>query len=332
MPFERFEGFEIVDHSRVPLPPRAKVPAPGLAIKLANRSLKAAYKGNFGREIPVLTENDVRIVNRQDFPLYVDAAAQRVYHSHAIAYQEARDLHSGRPANPVYASLVTIWGRSGMPVLIFKDYLNRLSQHGELAASEILAFMLIHEGLHRTPARLCTLPDLGNLLYEKVALSTRLHEIELADENSQRDKDFLLERLRIIDGYARPRPKFLQSNGAMTQLYCLDEDSRMRKLLDNGYDLNEGVVELLSQKPRQFLMEEVRKRHNREQAEAIVRAFENAQGRDSSVYITRLTPRFTADYCSRLGLENTDSILQAHLAGNFASLHIQHLPDELYPS
>lgn len=330
MPSEAFEGYPLVTSGDIPLPRKAKVGIPRLAIALTNRSIKGAHPMLYGREVPVLREQDVRVVTAQSMSSFSQEVAGRIFHSETLAYDEARAQELGSNGiHSVEASFMTMVDYPGRPILVLDSYVEELIPYGEVILSEILATMFIHEHFHRIPVTRDLLLHQGDHLFKQIAFSGQIAQLNLMPDGAT--KDALHRHLERFMDRVGSRPAMLRFLGGLASVYALDElDGKFRRVVDNGYDTNEGLIELLAEAPRVQLMQEVVKNHTTADAASINSAIAEAQGIDSSVYIQQYTPDQIKEYCMGLGLSSNALILGAYRESRFAQLHSELMPGVLY--
>lgn len=331
MKAETFEGHPILGPEKIPLPPRLKISVPNLAVSLVNRSLKAAYPNFYGKEIPVLKDSDILVVSQQGFDQFSDSIINKVFHPITHVYDKKKEQETDKPLEQISSSMITFWDYPGRPILILERYMNEVGQFGNLVAAEVLASMLIHENIHRVP-RVFDIPlKPEDPATKTIALSTQMTVSHLLDENPQGESR---KRLNELNRNIITRPAMLRMFGALAITYCLNEtDRRMRRVADNGYDMNEAIVELLAKSPRKYLMTEIANNHNNDgEGRRVISALEYAQGKDSSVRIQQYPPEMALNFCSDLGLRDETSIFRTYANSRLPVLHTRTKPKMVYPT
>lgn len=322
------EQYETPNIDNLPLPSRGRLTVPSQAISLVNRSIKAAYPQLYKRDIPLLTEKDVRICSKSQMDSFDELMLSAQAHPLALACQAARNQHFGISAGSLNVSMKTISERFDRPILITDTFFQSLVPFGELTLSEVLAFMLIHENLHRVGGQRDLVINTEEPIYTGVALAVRTSEIHFT---ANKNKSFLQDQLDIIDEYASSHTALLRVDGALAQLYSPDEeDGQMKRLLDNGYDLNEALVEFISEGPRKKLFELIYKNHHPLEAAELVEVLNDNQNKTATMYAVRIPRDILMDYCRDLGLATEEEIVQSYLQGEYPLLHAQRLPNEIY--
>lgn len=335
MSLEEFEGYPIISSMEVACPPTFKAPILAMAINLTNTALKSAYLRMYGSIIPILRPNTVRIVGQQDLDTYTEQVTAHVSHLAAIKYDKDK-IDKSKCKDDDSNVVITMWDQPEKPIFIVKEHLDKLQTvtpkvtESNLIAAELLANELIHENIHRVP-RVMDIPLFtNNGLFEDVAFSTVKAEIDdMTDPMERLINQAALNRLK--NSISREK-LMMRMCGALAYVYALEEEEgKMKIVADNGYDVNEALVELFSELPRRFLILEIEKNHKKSVAQQLTLSIQRAQGRVSSISLNRHSAQDVTEYGNSLGLKGNNQMLQVYHRSQIAFLHSAVLPGIAYP-
>ncbi|HSX09339.1 MAG TPA: hypothetical protein VLF93_04245 [Candidatus Saccharimonadales bacterium] len=255
-----------------------------------NQSLATAYPQAFGTAIPELRPTDALIIKEDDFN-------DMLFNS------------NDRSANVRVPSFFTLTNYPNKQTIISERHLR------ETHNSPIeLAFMLLHENLHRA-TQTTTVPVSPDDPFCRLVFRQNMDDYSELDMYHGQGRDI-----------------YVTVNGAIINISAHNEEGRPIAAEYTGYDLNEAITEKLSHKPRMVLARSLRNRfYTESDADEYEERVEGSVGSGSSYrevdYIPQLDTLF-----GQLGLTSEADILQAYLMGDIPYLWLNsQLPQDEYP-
>lgn len=136
----------LFDMSKFPLPESLKREFSKRAIELVNRSFEMAYPEAYGTIITPLQVSDIRVISDAQLSEHIKETGRGLTHSYI---QKQEDKSSETSLFKVHPDYVVALQHKGRPILFSTSMLDELEKLPPTLNEALLAYLLIHEQLHR---------------------------------------------------------------------------------------------------------------------------------------------------------------------------------------
>ncbi len=306
---------------KTPLPERSRLNIPTKSIQLVNQCLKASFPQQFGREIPKLNPQDIRVITNGNWEDYFKARYAEAGHSKVIA--DAAEM----PRAAIEPDFAVIPELPDKPIFFKESMLTHLSGVPKSAAEGLIAFWLIHENLHRAP-KTRVITDLEDTNLVKIGISSDLKPIFMEEDSKARNE--LVEKFSNLGDYILSNGPKVRIEGAIVSVFCRDEDGKLKQIAGRGYDMNEHITERLSLAPRQKLLQMIKEDKSLTNQDWFINLLQGNGSASAKVEI--LDPQVANSYLESLGIVSDADLLKAYIEGQIPFLHIEKKSQrDIYP-
>lgn len=311
----------------IPLPEQGPRTLPPRSFRLVNQSFRDGLPSVRNR-IPQLMEQDVRVVKDAGYRQYAEAVRREIGHSHwfpLAAEGQAGPVGVSSQGKFEFATMSLLPGR---PIFFTESFLTQHDGLPNAVTMQCLAYLLIHEHLHKIAASQEMALTSDHPMLQSVGLADYVDTVIGTTDKALRGARNVkyMETLQFV----QERQPVLRVDGALAELYCLDEERGLRKFMDNGYDINEGVVELLAEEPRKSLLREIKFSSRSNITEGLIKILQDPENSTATVHRRRRDKVFIQEYLSKLGLGNQADIFVAFQEGRIPILHAEKFPNVCY--
>jgi len=307
-----------------PLPEKSKkIEINEFTINLVNKALKRSFPFEYGTIIPILRSEDVIVLSDKDYTEYSFQSHLKLIHSsNILGPKDYPGIKSSYSKMDMQVVTYLPW----KPILVKESFIvDRYKSSPTKACADIIfAYLLIHEAIHRIT-------------------SQRSHQLKYTPYESFIYKAFFRGRLagnperKIVTDSTRRKVESsnvfgtnLGINGAIVSLNYVDKDSKLKRTEMTGYDINEAIVEYLSNIARESLVLDTQTEYPRESG-AIKKTLRADDVSSVSIIHGEYSTTKLRAYLRKIKLLGIRDLMIAFKNGKIPQLHMQYCPDEDYP-
>lgn len=330
--------FEILEaRSQEPIPPKESPRrVPQKVINLVNTCLSASYPEEFGTLIPPLSHDSIRVFPNGPLTRFLRQMGLHTSHSMKARLGERVSALPNIVEEPSYEVIATMVSIPGRPIYYPEGELTGFIGTG--LDPEVLAALkeatscktLIHETFHRTPQNLIRSEDAIRISPDDplFSLAFATERYSILTQSDPKAVEMMNDRLAALEEYARANDPHVVVSGGQATLFCLDDDGKLRSFVESGYDLEEGIAEVLVSPTLPVLFDYLLKTYGGTITDFAEDLLTSTLGQTSQRYQNLFGN--APSYLKSLGLKDHHDILDAHVQSSIPKLHIQHLGDREY--
>lgn len=303
----------------IALPKRSDVSVPKNVFSLVNDAIKAAYPK---ASIPAFNERGVRVVNDSNCLKFVGEVEDRLIHSFLGKIESSFSDKSG---DGLAAAVMPFL--PNRPIFITESYMESWQKSTRNISDIGIAYFLLHERMHQIGGQKVIPINPEHKLFLQVGFADVLNKVYSQPEDL---RDQATQKYGELKDFIGDRDPVLMIDGGIADLFCRDGDGKIRKLLANGYDFNEGLAEYLAETPRAFLKVKISKSiAPREFANEMIRVLESTSS--ASVQRRSYETKKIEKWMESLGFVSRAQTMNAFRAGLIPEKWQEKMPKLLYP-
>ena len=323
------------------IPPAVTTEHPELKdrISTANNVLRDAFPTHFGIVIPEIVPQDIVVSTDQDVMRFQKQDSRFLNHpfSHQAFETYSQETGSkklglyGKTSNPMIQVLSRhpekpiIWPLGDLEA----THPNINSSFRECVLDFNVVRSLIHENFHRTVEPTNPIPvSQDDDLFRQSFGTDEIILASMKQDNDPKTESYE-KMLNSLKEFASSNNPHVVIDGARVQMWCTDENGRLRVLTESGYDLNEAIVEALTYSALPRLLNYVKDKHPDEYIQKCI-DLTNKMAQSNLSYLRKNILADVAAYLKEMGINTPAQTLEAYSQTKIPTLHATTYPNEHY--